>query len=366
MKTAEEPIRWDYEARWARVRRELERHRADAFVVRHSGNVRYLACAHMTGGAPVSMLIIPRRSAPVGIVSGMEMARARGETALSEFVVYSPYRDMDRQCATEKDALRRVRAKLGLKRIMADCSLPDAKAVVSSFVRDMREIKDACELDCLRRSARLVALGAAELVKIVKVGRSELDVAADLEYFLRRHGAQGMSYPTIVGTGPHTAYAHHAPSGRVIRDGDPVTCDYGVFVDGYASDITRTLLMGRAGRWRGIYDAVLAAQAASARRVKPGVTLKSVDAAGRDLLRRRGLAGGFVHSTGHGIGLETHEGPGVSPFAKGRCRAGMVVTLEPGVYIPGEGGVRIEDAVLVTDTGIEWLSGPCGSRAVRA
>ena len=351
------PVRWDYGARWDRIREELARKHADAFVVRHGANIRYLACAHLVGNPPLSAVIIPLKGSPVGIASSLEASRARAETAVSKVIVVSLYRDVERQFASDAAAFRRLAAALRLKKFLADSPLPGVKASVDGLVSCMREVKDACEIDCIRRSARLADLGAAQLKRLVWIGRSELAVAADLEFFLRRRGAQCMSYPTIIAAGPHSSYSHHVPTTREIRAGDAVICDFGVYVDGYASDITRTILVGRAARWKAIYRAVKDAQAAAAKRARLGVQLKAVDAAARDLLRRRGLAKGFVHSTGHGMGLDIHEGPSLSPFAKGRCRAGMVMTLEPAVYLPGQGGVRIEDDILITAKGAEWLTG---------
>lgn len=351
-------LAWNYEARWEDVRRALARRRAGAFVVRQPGNIRYLACAHLPGHPPLSAIVIPRRGPPVGIVSSMEATRAVAETALPEVVVFSRYRDVAKQAATEAAALRRVAAARRLTRVLADGAVPGLPAVVHPFVNRMREVKDPLELTCLRQSARLAALAAAQLRRWVRPGRSELDVAADLEFFLRRHGAQGMSYPTIVAAGPHASYSHHVPTARKIRNGDAVICDFGVHVNGYASDITRTILVGRDNAWQAVYDAVQAAQAAAAKRARPGVPLRDLDDAARGLLRSRGLSREFVHSTGHGLGLETHEGPSVSPSGQGACRPGMVVTLEPGVYLAGQGGVRIEDAVLITADGMEWLTGP--------
>ena len=353
-----QPIRWDYEARWDNIRRALARRRADAFVVRQPGNIRYLACAHVPGNPPLSAVVIPRQGPPVGIASSMEATRAVAESALPEVMVFARYRDVERQVAREAAAFGRIVAARRLGRILADGPVPGVKAAVDPFVNRMREVKDPRELACVRQSARLASLGAAHLKRLVRVGHSELEVAGELEYFLRRHGAQDMSYPTIVAAGPHASYSHHVPTGRKIEDGDAVICDFGVHVNGYSSDITRTLLVGRSNRWNEVYDAVRAAQAAAAKQARPGVPFRAVDDAARALLRRRGLAKAYVHSTGHGLGLETHEGPSLSPFATGVCRPGMVVTIEPGLYYAGQGGVRIEDAVLITETGLEWLTGP--------
>jgi len=352
------PIRWDYEARWETVRRMLARRRADAFVVRQPGNIRYLACAHVPGNPPLSAVVIPRQGSPVGISSSMEATRAVAESALPEVIVFARYRDVDRHVAREAAAFGRIIASRRLGRILADSAVPGVKAAVDPFVNRMREVKEPQELTCVRQSARLVSLAAAQLKRFVRVGRTELEVAAELEYFLRRHGAQDMSYPTIVAAGPHASYSHHVPTARKIQDGDAVICDYGVHVNGYSSDITRTIRVGRGNRWNEIYDAVRAAQAAAAKQARPGVPFRAVDDAARGLLRRRGLAKAYVHSTGHGLGLETHEGPSLSPFSVGTCRPGMVVTIEPGVYLSGQGGVRIEDALLITETGVEWLTGP--------
>jgi len=189
------------------------------------------------------------------------------------------------------------------------------------------------------------------------VGRTEADVAWQIKEELHRLGAEGESFPAIVAGGPNGALAHAIPGERRIGPGELVVIDMGARVDGYCSDITRTFATGDPDdELRRIYDVVLAAQLAGLAAVAPGVTGREADAAARDVIEAAGYGEHFGHGTGHGVGLEIHEEPRLSRRAAERLEPGMVVTVEPGIYLEGRAGVRIEDSVLVTVTGAEALT----------
>jgi Xaa-Pro aminopeptidase len=174
---------------------------------------------------------------------------------------------------------------------------------------------------------------------------------------MRAHGAVGPSFETIVAAGPHSAVPHHRPTDASLRRGDLVKMDFGALVDGYHSDMTRTVVLGRAASWqRDLHGLVAAAQEAGRAALRPGTPVVDVDAAARDVVVRAGYGDEFVHGLGHGVGLQIHEAPLLGPTGTGTVAAGMVVTVEPGVYLPGRGGVRIEDTVVVGDSGTEPLS----------
>ncbi len=187
---------------------------------------------------------------------------------------------------------------------------------------------------------------------------SERDFAAQLDHKMLSLGSEGLSFDTIVASGPNSAKPHHQPTDRLFVAGDLVIIDFGAKIDGYGSDMTRTYVVGRqaTAEQRDLYDAVAAAQAAGVHVVKAGVPLADVDSACRSLLADRGYGDAFVHGTGHSLGLEIHEQPMLSSRSVGILRAGLMVTVEPGAYLPGFGGVRVEDSVLVTDEGCEPIT----------
>ena len=193
--------------------------------------------------------------------------------------------------------------------------------------------------------------------KKIRAGVTEVEVAAAMEYQARRAGAEGMSFPTIVASGTRSAIVHGRASGARIPRRGFVVCDFGVILAGYCSDRTRTVHVGRpSGEARRLYEAVLEAQQAAIAAVRPGATAAEVDAAARRVLRKRKLARYFTHSTGHGLGLEIHAAPRVSEGQTQKLEPGMVITIEPGAYVPGKLGVRIEDVVVVTPSGCEVLT----------
>jgi Xaa-Pro aminopeptidase len=227
------------------------------------------------------------------------------------------------------------------------------------LVARLRLVKDDAETAALRAACAAADAALADLVAAggLRPGRSERDVAYDLETRMRAHGATGPSFETIVAAGPHSAVPHHRPTDASMRRGDFVKMDFGALVGGYHSDMTRTVVLGRAAGWqRDLHALVAAAQEAGRAALVPGASVVEVDAAAREVVAAAGYADEFVHGLGHGVGLQIHEPPLLSPTATGTVAAGMVVTVEPGVYLPGRGGVRIEDTVVVRPGGAEPLS----------
>jgi len=227
----------------------------------------------------------------------------------------------------------------------------------SGIVEKQRMLKDAAEIAQIRAAVLLGSSLFDGAVSSVRSGATEAEVAAELEYAARRAGAEGMSFSTIVAAGPRSALPHARASSHRITNGGFVVLDFGVILAGYCSDMTRTLYVGRpTTEARLLYKTVREAQLAGVEAVRPGVTVGAVDEAVRRVLRRAGLARYFTHSTGHGVGLEIHEAPRIAAGQDVVLQAGMVITIEPGIYIPGSGGVRIEDMVLVTGAGCEVLT----------
>lgn len=218
-------------------------------------------------------------------------------------------------------------------------------------------IKDSEEINRIRAAVLLGSKLFEVAVEAIRPGVRETQVAAELEYSARKAGAEGMSFDTIIASGSRSALPHARASTASIRSRGFVVCDFGVILAGYCSDMTRTVHVGRPStEARRIYEAVREAQQAAIAAAKPGVSLSEVDGAARNILKRGGLGRYFTHSTGHGVGLEIHEAPRVASGQSGVLQPGMVITIEPGVYIPGKWGVRIEDMVVITDRGCEVLT----------
>jgi Xaa-Pro aminopeptidase len=224
-------------------------------------------------------------------------------------------------------------------------------------IEGLRAVKDPGELHRVRAAARLADEALGEVLGRGLGGRTERDVALDLEFTMRRMGAEAASFPPIVAAGPHGALPHAEPREVEIPSGTLVVIDWGAQLDGYASDCTRTFATGDVDpRDREVYELVLRAQEAALEAVRPGPTGREVDAVARAIIDQAGHAEHFGHGLGHGVGLAVHEGPRLSKTGDETLRSGMVVTVEPGVYVPGAVGVRIEDLVIVVDDGAEVVS----------
>jgi Xaa-Pro aminopeptidase len=237
--------------------------------------------------------------------------------------------------------------------------VPEGVELVAAgpIVERLRAVKDAAEIDAIRAAAKLADDALEEVLAGGLVGRTELEVALDLEMAMRRRGAQAVSFPAIVAAGEHGALPHAEPRDVPIPAGTLVVVDWGAHLDGYASDCTRTFATGEIDpRDRAVYDLVLHAQEAALAAVRPGPTGKEIDAVAREIIEQAGHGEHFGHGLGHSVGLEVHEGPRLSRHDETVIAAGNIVTVEPGVYVPGAVGVRIEDLVLVTADGHEILN----------
>ena len=225
------------------------------------------------------------------------------------------------------------------------------------LVARLREIKDDEEIAHMRRAAELGCELFDGVLGQIRAGATEIEIALDLEYGARQNGAEAMSFDTIVASGLRSALPHGRATAQKLPRRGFVTLDFGVVLDGYCSDMTRTVHLGKASsRERDVYHSVLDAQEAAVAAVAPGVTCAAIDEAARSVLKGAKLAKWFTHSTGHGVGLEIHEGPRLAARVEQVLEPGMVITIEPGVYLPEEFGVRIEDMVLVTEDGGEVLT----------
>jgi Xaa-Pro aminopeptidase len=249
-----------------------------------------------------------------------------------------------------------------LESVLADAAaggtVPELTSVRRA-VEVLRAVKDDDEVDVLRRACAVADAALAELAAegALRPGRTELQVGRELDARMLVMGAEAPSFETIVAAGANSAIPHHRPDSTELRAGDFLKLDFGATVDGYHSDMTRTVVLGEPAEWqREVYELVAAAQAAGRAALAVGADVVAVDTAARDVIAAAGHAEHFPHGLGHGVGLEIHEAPGIGQLGAGRLAAGMAVTVEPGVYLPGHGGVRIEDTLIVTDDEPELLT----------
>jgi Xaa-Pro aminopeptidase len=228
---------------------------------------------------------------------------------------------------------------------------------LSGVVEDMRELKDSAEVEVLRRSAQITGDVLAQVIEELKPGQVERDVAWRIESLIREHHADGVAFPPIVASGPNSALPHAFPTDRRVREGEPIIFDVGSRVEGYCSDMTRTIFLGKPSSYfEGIYRTVRQAQVSALGSIRPGMKSTEADFIARNIIKEAGFGNFFGHSLGHGIGLAPHERPALGPLKPEVLREGMVFTVEPGIYMPGKGGVRLEQMVILEQDCLRLLT----------
>ncbi|MCK9572577.1 MAG: Xaa-Pro peptidase family protein [Candidatus Omnitrophica bacterium] len=226
------------------------------------------------------------------------------------------------------------------------------------LVEQLREIKDASEIAKIRKAVQITQATVEHISKFLHPGLKEVEVVGEIERFIRLTGARACAFDVIVASGPNSSKPHHLSGERLICDNQPVLIDLGVEYQGYKSDLTRVFFLGKINvLLRKVYNIVLKAQEKAIKLIRPNVEIAEIDKAARDYIAKCGYAGKFEHNLGHGFGLEVHESPHISAKEGSLVEAGMIFTIEPGIYLPGKFGVRIEDMILVTNKGCEVLSG---------
>ncbi len=346
--------------RLGELQSRLEQHRLDSFLITHLPNVRYL-CG-FTGSAGV--LCVTQRDAifftdgryaeQAGVeVQGAKITIRKGKSGMASAIEWLLKRDSlhrvgiepSRMNVAERDVIAR---SLGRGRKTVNAPL---------IVEQMRTVKSSGEIAKIRAACELGVRLFDNLMQEIRPGVPETEIAGQLEFAARKAGVDEMAFPTIIAGGKRSALPHGRASQAAIPSQGFVVCDFGVILCGYCSDMTRTLHVGRPrAESRRVYESVREAQQAGLEAVRPGKTVGEVDSAARKVLYNKGLGRFFTHSTGHGLGLEIHEGPRVAAGQQEVLRPGMVITVEPGVYLPGRWGVRIEDTVVVTQDGGEILT----------
>lgn len=335
----------------------LPKHELDAILITSLPNIRYL-----TGFTGSNAFLLLSRTAEVLFTDPRYTIQAAQETSCRvKTVTGSTLAGVGK--AIPKLKLRRM----GFERnhipfhvhefLRTEMPLGSEFKPVADLVETRRMVKSEAEIALIRKAVETNSAAYQRALAKVKVNMRESDLAAEIEYQMRRLGAEGPSFETIVASGARAALPHARPTRNPIQSDQLLLIDMGATQDGYTSDMTRTVFVGSASpKWKKRYRAVLEAQLASIAAIRAGVTATKVDHAGRNVLKSFGLDKTFTHSTGHGLGLEIHEAPRLGKKDKTVLEAGMVVTVEPGIYLEGEGGIRIEDTVLVTTTGCDILT----------
>jgi len=351
-----------HNARLTHARTQLAQIRIDALLITQLANIRYLCGFSGSTGA----LVISERQT-VFFTDGRYSEQAREEVrgagirirkGKSALVAAAEW--LCRQSRIRRIGIEPSHLSVADRTSLARSLRPGARLVESPpIVERLRMIKDSDEIAKIRDACHLGVDLFDRVLRVLRGGVRESDVAGELEFAARKAGVDQMAFSTIVAGGSRSALPHGRASRARIPAQGFVVCDFGVILAGYCSDMTRTVCVGRiTNDQRVAYNAVKDAHQAALNSVKPGITVAKVDQAARKLLRERKLERFFTHSTGHGLGLEIHESPRVAAGQDEQVRPGMVITIEPGVYLPGKYGVRIEDTIVVTETGYEILT-PC-------
>lgn len=344
------------EDRLGQLRASLAQRELHALLVTDLTNVRYLTGFSGTNG---QAFVSPDRF--VFLTDPRYRARAADLVRGAEIQIYPDHPSEALGPLLEASKVRRLAVEaLSMSIAQRDDlaeRLPNVELTSTrGLVEELRRSKSPEELSILKQAVTLADEAFAWVLPRLAPGMSERQVALELEVKMREMGAEGVSFPPIVGSGPNSAHIHHSASGRVLEKGDLVLLDFGCRYEGYCSDLTRTLVLGKAtDRQREIYEIVLEAQTAGTGACTAGARAKAVDAQARGIIERAGFGERFGHGLGHGVGLDVHEDPRLRRSSDDVLKEGDVVTVEPGVYLDGFGGVRIEDCVMVTENGREIL-----------
>jgi len=348
-----------------KLKGKLDKRGLDAFLV--TQNIRYLA-----GTTAGKAVIIPIDAAPVIICSRLELEQARRESWIRDIRAFSSWRAplrrgervyFSRPWQLIADCLKELGARaVGYDRAGRELirklwgANPANYRELPDLMLELRMIKSKEEVALLQKSARIAMRGMSCAAESIALGRTELEIVAEVEYEMRKAGSDGTPFNTIVASGRNSWLPHAAATQKRLRRGELIVVDLGATCMGYASDLTRTFALAPTGRQVKLVETVKRAQKAALARVRGGVGARGVDGAAREVISRAGYAKFCPHGTGHGIGLDTHEPPSLAPDSKDALRGGMVLTVEPGVYVPRLSGARWEDMVLVTRGGYKLLT----------
>ncbi|MHC5215883.1 M24 family metallopeptidase [Enterococcus sp. LJL128] len=339
-----------------KLRQEMKKNNISAFLVTSEYNLRYLT--NFTGTTGLAVITLDKAF----FITDFRYTEQAGQQAQGFEIIKNtgPIFDEVMKLAEaeklENIAFEEMFVSFAEYSVLEEI-LPCDMIPVAGMIEALREIKDAEEIAIIEKACAIADSAFEHILKVIKPGMSEIEIANQLDFYMRSLGASGVSFETIVASGLRSAMPHGVASEKLIEKGDFVTIDFGCYYQGYVSDMTRTFSVGEpAPKLKEIYQVVLEAQLKVLEAAKPGLTGIQLDAVARDHIASYGYGDAFGHSTGHGIGLEIHEGPNVSFKAEKQFVPGNVITDEPGIYLPGIGGVRIEDDLLITEEGNRVLT----------
>ncbi|MFJ7666099.1 M24 family metallopeptidase [Lysinibacillus sp. NPDC097195] len=339
-----------------KLRQTLQEQNIDGILITNDYNRRYMTGFTGTAGVAIvsqndAVFITDFRYTEQAAAQITDFTIVQHEATLLEEIATQVQAMGIKSLGFEKDTVSFGTYELYNRVIKADL------VPVSGLIEKIRLIKTEQEINIIKVACEIADHAFTHILDFIKPGKTELEVSNELEFFMRQQGATQSSFDTIVASGLRSALPHGVATNKVIEKGDFVTLDYGALYNGYISDITRTVAVGEPSeKLVDMYNTVLASQLLALEKVGPGLTGIQADAIARDYLTEKGYGEAFGHSLGHGIGLEVHEGPGLSKRSETLLEPGMAVTIEPGVYVPGVGGVRIEDDILITESGNELLT----------
>lgn len=343
-------------SRVANLRKEMIEEDISSFLITSSYNLRYLT--GFTGTTGVALITLEEAF----FITDFRYTE-QAETQCEGYKIvqnHGPIFDVVADLVEEKELINLAfeEATVSFKEyVQLEMILEVDLIPVSGMIEELREIKDDSEIEIIQKACEIADQAFSHILTYIKPGMTEIQVANELDFHMRSLGASSVSFETIVASGLRSAMPHGVASEKVIEQGDFITIDFGCYYQGYVSDMTRTISLGEPSeKLKEIYQIVKEAQQKVLDIDKPGMTGAELDAVARDFITSKGYGEAFGHSTGHGIGLEIHEGPNVSKMAEKVFVSGNVITNEPGIYLPGIGGVRIEDDMLVTDNGIKRLT----------
>lgn len=347
------------EKRIEKIREELGNNNLDGIIINHPSNRFYLS--GFTGSAG-TVMVTAKKAMLITDFRYTEQAQNQ-----------APHLEIIEHDLKKTDTLNQLISGEGLNKIGFEADFETFATVeqqlkgkidnvewvpTQNLVEKFRIYKNAAELSFLQEAIDLADQALEHICGFIKPGMAEREVALELEFFLRKKGAKGSSFDIIVASGPRGSLPHGIASDKIIKEGELVVIDMGARLNGYASDVTRTFAIGSAGeKERKIYETVLEAQLAAIEGIKPGLSGQAADKLSRDVISAEGYGDNFGHGLGHGIGIDVHESPRLSPVSENNLEPGMVFTVEPGIYLPGWGGVRIEDIVVMEENGVRSLTG---------
>lgn len=328
-------------------------------------NMQYLLGLSIHASERLAVVFVPHQGAVRMVLPALEQPRAAGE--MQAQITFYTWQDAEgyaaalQQCVEDLDLGGRLGIEYSAMRVLELRAIEAAATVVTEDATDLlaelRMVKDAAELRAMRAAVQAVETGLHAAIEAIKPGVSEREIAEVWERAMREAGSEGVSFTTIVASGPNSANPHHTTGDRRLREGDLIILDGGARIGGYISDLTRTVALGEpSAESRAIYEAVRAANEAGRAALQPGASGADIDRAARQVIETAGYGPYFMHRTGHGIGIETHEPPYIHAGSTAPLPLGSTFTIEPGVYVAGIGGVRIEDDVVLTDQGGESLT----------